>query len=74
VTPYLQADKITYTAQFSIAQNIVNNAPEGQERSEVSTRELFVSGIAKDGEQLWFDFVDPNSAKKLAVLVTFTAK
>jgi len=74
VTPHLQDDKIAYTAQFTIAQKIDNKGPKGQERSEVSTRDLFVSGVAKEGEPIWFDFVDPNSAKKLAVVVTFTVK
>ena len=74
VTPHIKGDKIAFTVRFTVSELIANKAPEGQTRSEISSRDLYVSGTSKDGEEVWFDYLDPNSAKKITVWMLFTTK
>ena len=74
VTPHLKGDTIAFRVRISVSELITNKAPEGQTRSEISSRDLYVSGTSKDGEEVWFDYLDPNSAKKITVWMLFTTK
>ena len=74
VTPHLKGDKIAFTVRFTVSELITNNAPEGQTCSEISSRDLYVSGTCKDGEEVWFDYLDPNSAKKITVWMLLQTK
>jgi hypothetical protein len=74
VTPHLKGDKIAFTARLTVSEFTTNDAPEGQTCSVMSSRDLYVSGTSKDGEEAWFDCLDPNSAKKLTVRIRFTTK
>jgi hypothetical protein len=74
VTPTVKDGKISYTAQYTISKKINNKSVEGQTRTEITSRDLYVSGISTVGEELWFDYLDPNSSKKITVLMLLTTK
>lgn len=74
VTPHLDGDKIAFTARLSVSRLIANKPPKGQTLTEVSSRDLYVSGIAKNNEEFWFDLLDSNSEKKMTVLLQLTVK
>jgi len=73
VTPHLKDDKIAFTARLTVSEFITNEAPEGQTCSEMSSRDFYVSGTSKNGEEVWYD-LNPNSGKKLTVRIRFTTK
>jgi hypothetical protein len=71
VTPHLKDGTIAYTAQLTISKFIANKAPEGQTRSEITSHDLYVSGTPKSDEEIWFDFIDLITGKKVVVWLLF---
>jgi len=67
VTPRIKGDSIAYAAHLSISELVTDKAPEEHTLSEISSRDLYVSGTPKDGEVVWFDFIDPSNKKNIAV-------
>ena len=72
VTPHLKDDEIAFTARITISELIINKALEGQTSSEISSRDLYVSAVTKHGEEVWFDYLDPNSENKITVWIQFS--
>ncbi len=71
VTPHLKGDRIAYTAQLTVSELIASKAPDGQTLSEITSRDLYVSGNPKDGEAVWFDYIDSSTGKKIVVWLLF---
>ena len=74
ITPHIKGDSIGYAAQLSISEIVTDKAPERQTLSEISSRDLYVSGTPRDGEELWFDFIDQNNKKSIAVWIRLKTK
>ena len=72
ITPHLKDDEIAFTARITISELIINKALEGQTSSEISSRDLYVSAVTKHGEEVWFDYLDPNSENKITVWIQFS--
>lgn len=59
-------DDQPYASRMANAGIIV--ATKGaQTSSEILSRDLYVSGRSRDGEAVWFDFVEPRNGKKMVV-------
>ena len=69
VTPQFKGNRIAYDARFTYSEPITNKAPNGQTRIEQKTRDLYVSGSAKYGEEVWLEFSQPSNGKKFFVWV-----
>ncbi len=74
VTPHFKGTRIAYIAQFTLSELITSKASSGQTHSEIISRNLYVSGVPKDGEEVWFDFIRPSDGKKLVVWLHFKHK
>jgi type II secretory pathway component GspD/PulD (secretin) len=71
VTPQLKGDRIAYTAQLTVSELVTNKASDRQTSSEITSRDIYVSGTPKDGEEVWLDFTDPSNGKKIVVWLHF---
>jgi len=71
VTPLLKGDRIAYSAQLTISELVTSKASNGHTRSEITSRDLYVSGTSKDGEEVWFDFSELSNGKKIVVWLHF---
>lgn len=67
ITPHLKGNRIAYTAQLTVSELVTSKASDGQTRSEITSRDLYVSGALKDDEGVWFDFIEPSNGKKIVV-------
>ncbi|MCE9519190.1 MAG: type II and III secretion system protein [Verrucomicrobia bacterium] len=73
VTPQLEGERIAFTAQLTVSELVTSKASDGQTRSEITSRDLYVSGTPKDDEEVWFDFTESNG-KKIVVWLHFKHK
>ena len=77
VTPRLQDGKVTFTATFTLSELVGETSKKDQTQAEVISRTIFVSGIQEEGEEGWFDLIDPKEGKggkKLAVWFRFNGQ
>ena len=74
VTPYIKGDRIAYTAQLSISELITKKTSGGQTSSEIMSRDLYVSGTPKDGEEVWFNLEQPSKGKNTVIWLRFKHK
>ena len=74
VTPHLKNGQIAFTAQLTLRELIGSQIGHTQTSAELSSRDLYVSGTPKDGEQLWFHFAEPRKGKKIAVWLQLKRK
>jgi hypothetical protein len=70
-TPQLKGDKIAYTTQLTVSELISSKGSDKQTLSEISSRDFYVSGTIKDGEEVWLDYINPSNGKKLLVWLHF---
>lgn len=72
VTPNQKGDIIAYTAHFATCgAPIIHKAPVGQTCIEIPTRDFYVSGSSRYGEEVWLDFSQPGKKKKFFVWLRF---
>ena len=70
-TPQLQGDRIVHTTQVTVSDLITSKDSDKQTLSEITSRDLYVSGTIKDGEEVWLDYINPSNGKKLLVWLHF---
>ena len=72
VTPELKGDRIAYTVRLTLWDLVHSEAKDTQIVNETSSRDLHLSGTAKDGEGTWFHLSEQRNGKKVAVWLKFT--
>ena len=72
VRPELKGDRIAYTARLTLSELVHIEAKDTQTVYETSSRDLHLSGTAKDGEGTWFHLTQQRNGKKMAVWLKFT--
>ena len=68
VTPRLKEDRIAYTVRLTLSDLVHSEAKDTQFINETASRELHVSGTAKDGEGTWFHLNEHRNDKKVSVI------
>ena len=71
ITPKLEDGQISFTAHLTLREQVDANPKEAPSQIEFITRELYISGTAKDGEPVWFHFTEPKDGKKVAMCLQF---
>lgn len=64
VTPRLVDGKIPFTAILTLSENFGGKAEDERFQTEVLSRVVYFSASQKDGEEGWFDLVEPGPGKK----------
>ena len=67
VLPTKENGKIKFRGQIVVREAVGNRS----EHYEIESRELYVSGIQKVGEDAWFEFAEDDEGRKIAVCIKF---